>query len=260
MAGLEGFLTNRIGFDIYYRYSGDPAPRGVVVACHGMFSHQGNNDGKYHLLAMEGVRRGFGVMRFDFTGRGRSDGTFIHSTLGRRIQDLEDVVGFMTAESIGRSKPLFVVGSSMGGAVAICFAARHARLLRGLVTWAAPANMAWNMQCLSPTLHARLKNGKPAMVIDHGAEYLFTPGFLADLEQHVPDRDITGSGLVPKLLIHGGRDLTVAPENADRLFAAAPESTRLLRYPDSDHRFLGDEEQLINDTLSFMEAVGGYYV
>jgi len=73
-------------------------------------------------------------LRFDFRGCGESGGLFEDTSLAGRIEDLESALDFMEEqgyESVG------VMGSSLGGTVAVLTAAKDRRI-EALATWATP--------------------------------------------------------------------------------------------------------------------------
>ena len=64
-------------------------------------------------LDAEAERRGFGLLQFDYSGHGRSEGRLEEGTISRW---LEETLALMRAESEG---PQILVGSSMGGYLAL---------------------------------------------------------------------------------------------------------------------------------------------
>ena len=64
-------------------------------------------------LDAEAKRRGLGLLRFDYSGHGRSEGRLEDGTISRW---LEETLALMRAETEG---PQIVVGSSMGGYLAL---------------------------------------------------------------------------------------------------------------------------------------------
>ena len=56
---------------------------------------------------------GFGVVRFDFTGLGRSEGEFAESHFSANVDDLISVSNYMKANY---EEPTLLIGHSLGGA------------------------------------------------------------------------------------------------------------------------------------------------
>src|SRR5688572_13155365 len=91
----------------------------LVISCHGMLS---NKDGPKHLLlARQLEERRVPVLRFDFAGRGESDGSLYDLTFSNEVEDLAAAIDAFAARGVTR---FAVFGSSMGGAVALLAAAR----------------------------------------------------------------------------------------------------------------------------------------
>ncbi len=87
---------------------------------------------KASALDAEAERRGLGLLRFDYSGHGRSGGRLEEGTISRW---LEETLALLRAESEG---PQIVVGSSMGGYLALLAvralnAAGEAERVKGLV-------------------------------------------------------------------------------------------------------------------------------
>jgi pimeloyl-ACP methyl ester carboxylesterase len=75
--------------------------------------------------------RGQCYLRFDYSGHGESEGRFADGTIGRWTGDALDVIDGLT------DGPLILVGSSMGGWIALLVALARAERVRGLIGVAA---------------------------------------------------------------------------------------------------------------------------
>jgi alpha-beta hydrolase superfamily lysophospholipase len=108
--------------------------RALVVVSHGL----GEHGGRYRELAAELVPTGgFAVYALDHRGHGRSEG--VRANIGRfdyLVSDLGAFVGRAQREHPGA--PVFLLGHSMGGLVALACALKYRDVLRGLVL-SAPA-------------------------------------------------------------------------------------------------------------------------
>lgn len=107
--------------------------RGMLVVVHGLKDHSA----RYADFAMGLSKRGFSVRSYDHRGHGRSDGK------SQRVDDFTDFVTDLDS-FVQRSKqaeprvPVFVLGHSMGGAIATGYALDHQADIAGLVL-SAPA-------------------------------------------------------------------------------------------------------------------------
>jgi acylglycerol lipase len=109
------------------------APRAIIVVSHGLAEH----GGRYEALARELVQRDHAVYAIDHRGHGRSSGP--RANIERFAHLVADFCAF-TERSAGEhpAAPVYMLGHSMGGAVAFASALRLQHRLRGLVL-SAPA-------------------------------------------------------------------------------------------------------------------------
>jgi alpha-beta hydrolase superfamily lysophospholipase len=122
------------GIDLYAQaWLPGVAPRAVIVVSHGLAEH----GGRYETLAGELVQRGYAVYAVDHRGHGRSSGP--RANIERFAHVVADFCAF-TERCAGEhpAAPVFMLGHSMGGAVAFASALRLQHMLRGLVL-SAPA-------------------------------------------------------------------------------------------------------------------------
>lgn len=122
------------GIDLYAQaWLPGIAPRAVIVVSHGLAEH----GGRYETLAGELVRREYAVYAVDHRGHGRSSGP--RANIDRFAHLVADFCAF-TGRCADQhlDTPVFMLGHSMGGAVAFASALRLQHMLRGLVL-SAPA-------------------------------------------------------------------------------------------------------------------------
>ena len=80
---------------------------------------------------------GFGVLRFDFTGLGKSEGEFTESHFSANVDDLIDVNNYLAKHY---KAPELLVGHSLGGYIALAFAEKHPQKVKGLCLMNATSN------------------------------------------------------------------------------------------------------------------------
>ncbi len=113
-----------------------PGVRGAVVIVHGA----GEHSGRYEHVAQRLVDDGFAVFALDHRGHGRSAGArALIDRLANAVADLDDLVGAAVERHPGR--PVFMVGHSMGGALAVQYALAHQQRLAGLALSGALASL-----------------------------------------------------------------------------------------------------------------------
>jgi len=110
------------------RWLPDGAPRAVVVLAHGLAEHSG----RYGELARHLTERGQALYGLDHRGHGRSAGPRANiERFDYVVADLATLIADIRAAD--PSRPLFLLGHSMGGAIALCYALQNPTLLDGLV-------------------------------------------------------------------------------------------------------------------------------
>ncbi len=119
---MGGGLTPHI-----HRHAWQPEgePRAVVVIAHGAGEHLGRYE---HVAARLGAA-GYEVHALDHRGHGRSEGP--RALIDRLDNTVEDLDRLVVQASDGR--PVFLLGHSMGGAIALRYAIAHQDRLSGLV-------------------------------------------------------------------------------------------------------------------------------
>jgi uncharacterized protein len=182
-----------------------------VVACHGLGASKDTD--KYRLLGEELPAAGLALARFDFRGCGESSGVEEETTIASRIDDVEAVLGALAAHP--RLDGRFgLLGSSLGGFVALHVAARRAGL--PIVTWNSPAS-------LTELANDDLEEGR-GLGVPFALEYATGRYALAP------------AGLPMHLVVHGEADEVVGLAHGVALHEAAVEPCELLLIPGGNHR------------------------
>ena len=183
--------------------------------------------------------RGRQFTRFDYQGHGKSSGDFVDGTIGEWLDDTLAVLDSVT------TGPQVIVGSSMGGWIALLAACARPGRVAGVVGIAAALDMArriWdriddNTRRLLETegVWIRPSEYDPAgypitmKLIEEGRNHLLLPG------------PIAFSG--PVRLLHGQRDDAVPWQlSLDTAAALASDSVEITLVKDGDHRLSRDED------------------
>ena len=140
MRHIENRTKGGSGVELYWQgWLPDGEPRGLVFIAHGLAEHSG----RYAHVGEALAARGYGVYAIDHRGHGRSEGkrTLIDS-VDQTVEDLRAFAATMRSSHPGI--PVFLLGHSMGGAIAYAYALKYQRDLRGLVL-SAPAVVIENV-------------------------------------------------------------------------------------------------------------------
>ena len=214
-------LENCRGQTLYAELHGEVGPV-AVICCHGMLSWRGG--AKHVLLAELLAGRGIPALRFDFAGRGRSDGRLFDISYSNEMEDLYAVIDGLSARGVER---FGLFGSSMGGAVALLVAAREERAV-AIATLAAVAH---------PQLVAERHDveGWRERGYIETAEGRVGRGFYDDALTH----EVCAAVRVlraPVLVLHGDRDEVVPPSDAHDI-ATCARNASLEMVLGADHSF-----------------------
>jgi putative redox protein len=217
----------------------------AVILCHGM---EASKEGiKSVRLATQLAARGISALRFDFSYVGESEGEFLDLTVSGEVEDLAGAWRVARARVPG---PLGIIGSSLGGTVALLFAAAEPSVA-ALATIAAVADPGRRARALPAEERARWR-AEGAYTL-HGVR--LGAAFLNDVER-LAVLDRLSTVRCPLLLTHGTADRIVPCADADAIAARVTGPCAVRRYDGADHRF-SDPAQLdalLADLTSWMVA------
>ncbi len=172
---------------------------------------------------------GYGVLRFDFTGLGESEGAFAETTFSSTADDLVAAAQFLEADY---QAPQILIGHSLGGTAVIRAAARIPSAT-ALVTIGAPFDAEHVTRHFGRAVIAIEEEGDAEVQIA-GRAFRVSREFLRDVRtQQITD---ALQGLTQALLImHSPTDQVVEIENAAKLYTAARHPKSFLSLDGADH-------------------------
>ena len=163
---------------------------------------------------------GFNVLALDYRGYGRSGGT---PTLAGVQLDIDAALAGLVSRPGVDAQRIFLLGQSLGGALAIHYAAHSPRRasLRAVIADSAFSDyrqISRERLASSPITWAF--QWLPALTIDN---------------DYSPQASVHALSPIPLLLIHGEDDALVPPHHSQRLFERAAEPKNLWVVPDAGH-------------------------
>ncbi len=180
-------------------------------------------------IALALVDEGVGVLRFDFTGLGGSEGEFADTTFSSNTDDLVAAADWLTEHHQG---PSILIGHSLGGAAVLRVAARIPTS-RAVVTIGAPAEPG-HVAGMLRSSRARIEADGEAEVELAGRRFRIKKAFLEDLE--AADAIERVADLRRALLVmHSPRDLQVGIDNARAIYTAAKHPKSFVSLDGADH-------------------------
>ena len=201
-------------------------PRGVVILCHGMDSNK--NSEKLLVLAEHLAAADVLALRFDFSYVGESSGCFADITCSGELDDLKAAYDHVKKLM---PKKIAILGSSLGGTIALLFAAAEPDIA-ALVTIAAPLHPE-NFPKRMLT-EAQISTWRERGFVIHNGRRL-NVSLLDDLETlDLPHAARTV--MCPTLVLHGDQDEVVPVDEAYELARCLPGPKRLLILRGGDHR------------------------
>lgn len=254
-----------------------PSPRAVIALVHGINEHSG----RYGFIAGRAVQASLGMVSMDLRGHGLSPG-------GRAYVDefdhyLLDVDALLAkAQEFAAGRPVFLMGHSMGGAIALRWVAERGPRVAGLVLSSAalriggdvPRLLVWLAPLLSrllprvcgTRLSPEVLSRIPEAVAAYEADPLVTrkgaPARTgAELLRAMDLNRAAAPGLqLPVYLFHGDADRLTDPAGSreiNELWGGADHTLRL--WPGSRHETLNDldREAVATELLDWVLAHSG---
>ena len=172
---------------------------------------------------------GFGVVRFDFTGLGRSEGEFADSHFSGNVQDLIAVSNFM---SVNYKAPSLLVGHSLGGA-AVLTAAYKLDNVKAVATIGAPATVNHVKHLFSHDIDKVTKDQITEVNIG-GRPFKINPEFIADFDK-TDLSSIVKKLRKPLLILHSPIDAIVGIKNAEQIYHNAHHPKSFVTLDNADH-------------------------
>ena len=178
--------------------------------------------------------RGQAFARFDYSGHGASGGAFEDGTIGAWTEDARAVLDAAT------EGPQVLVGSSMGGWIALLLARDAPERVHALVTVAAAPDFTEDGYWASWSQDQRarlLREGSVAVPSDYGEPYVITRALIEDGRERLVLRDPLRLPM-PVRFLQGTADAAVSTDTALRLLRRAEGADiRLTLVKEADHRF-----------------------
>jgi putative redox protein len=173
--------------------------------------------------------RGVGVLRFDFTGLGDSEGEFAGAGFSSNVEDLLSAARHMADHGCA---PGLLIGHSLGGAAVLAAAADIASA-RAVATIGAPSDPAHILRLLGEGLTAIEADGKAEVKIG-GRPFTLDKGFIDDVRMQSLAERIPHLGRA-LLVLHSPVDQIVGIDNASGIFLPARHPKSFVSLDKADH-------------------------
>jgi acylglycerol lipase len=252
--------------------AGDQQPKGVVTIAHGYGEHVG----RYRHVAARLNEAGFAVYGLDHHGHGRSAGKRGRVGLAAAVADLDQLI-VMVSRARHPELPQFLLGHSMGGAIALRYAIAHQKRLTGLAVSAPLAAVEGGPALLMfGKVVGRVLPGAPVSRVEPrlvSKDNAVVKDYIADpLNHHGPipagvarefilNASTLGADVrritVPTLLMWGTADRLCPPSGGEMVAAEiGSEDLTVKRYEGLFHEILNEpeREQVLDDLVAWLDA------
>ncbi len=172
---------------------------------------------------------GIAVVRFDFTGLGKSEGEFENTNFSSNVQDLMEAADHMreTLEA-----PALIIGHSLGG-TAVLMAAGQIPEVKAVVTIGSPSSTEHLTHHFSQDVETIESQGE-AEVSLAGRPFKIKKQFLEDIRGQNIEQAVSKLKK-PLLVCHSPIDETVGIQNASDIFKWAKHPKSFLSLNKADH-------------------------
>lgn len=250
------------------------APCAVLLIVHGYAEHSG----RYRHVAEHFAELGYVVYTLDHRGHGQSNG--VRADVVRfedYLADLKTFLGIVKEREPGRQ--VFLIGHSMGGAIATLFAARCGTDFDGLITSGAGVKVEGGVSPLLIRLSrivAALAPRLPTVPLDAEAvsrdlevvaRYRSDPlNYLGKVRARMGVQMLRAAELIatelpdtilPILILHGTADRLADPAGSQMIYDRVSSTDKTLRLYDGLYHELFNEperERVLADVATWLEA------
>lgn len=187
----------------------------AVIVCHGL---GGNKDAQNKIDLSEALyKKGFIVLRFDYSGHGKSQGNYEDTTVTQIVKDIQSAIEALYSLQKVDRKRLGLVGHSIGAVAAIIEAAKDSRIKSAAAIGAFYEPMKPLKACIKNKKECEAWVNKGVVDIEGGK---LKYEFLKDFKRY----DILSLAKkikIPFLLVHGANDHIVAQAQAQKIAKTA---------------------------------------
>lgn len=189
-------------------------------------------------------RRHQSCVRFDYSGHGASGGKFEQGNITTWLQDAEAVFDKLT------EGPQIVVGSSMGGWIALLLAAKKPERIKGIVLLAPAPDFSEDIYTKEFGEEERRHLAKKGLIYrpsNYGDPYPLTLQLFNDARRHLL-LDKRTLLYAPLRIIHGKKDEDVPWQKSERILeqVVSPDA-RVVWVEDGDHRLSRPQDLALLD-------------
>ena len=215
----------------------------TIILCHGMF---GNKNSKMNLILLEGLKKTWSILRFDFEGSGESSGEWSYADYEREVRNISDLIEY--SEKNYNIKVVAIIGHSKAGADVMILASKKDLIknkdccfinLGGRLTFRKPEKR-FSMEELE-----KCKNDGEFLWENKGKKWKITQKAINERKNMNPKNDVKNIDDYRKkriLHIHGTQDINTPVEEAYVIEKEIP-GVEIKLIEGANHFFEGKEKK-----------------
>lgn len=272
VSASEGNFAAHDGLKLFYRRWEAGSPKGICLLAHGIAEHSG----RYQHVAGALAQRGFSVWAPDHRGHGRSGGLRGDCrSISDFVEDLR-LLGAKAGETLP-GLPLAVVGHSLGGLIALNYAARYPAELKAVAASSPAIKLTHETSPLTVAVVTAVSRVFPAAPFHNGVNPNVLCRDPAVVEAYKKDplvHDILRARCavalrhamlesmslaekikIPCLILQAGADEICDPVAAERFAGRLNGNGVFRRYEGAYHELLNepDRERAVRDLCDWLE-------
>jgi len=172
---------------------------------------------------------GIGVLRFDFTGLGNSEGDFANTNFSSNIDDLKAAYNAISSEYF---PPQILIGHSLGGAAALKLST-EIDTLKAVVTIGAPSDTSHVSHLFDDNIDVINRDGV-ADVNLAGRKFKIKKQFIDDIKNQNLLEKLSKSKKA-YLIMHSSSDDTVSIDHAAKIYQSLKHPKSFISLDKADH-------------------------
>jgi alpha-beta hydrolase superfamily lysophospholipase len=214
MKSADGFFQGVGGLRLYYRSWEQPRARAALAVVHGL----GEHSGRYEALAERLGGYGFSTFALDLRGHGLSEGRRGH--VKRFESYLQDVDRFRRELHglVDIGTPLFLLGHSMGGLIALRYLEEFEAALHGAIIVSPWLATSAPVPRWKTTLARALNRLLPALPFNSGVDDTYLTHDPAIIHTYRDD-PLVHSRITPRLFCEASSAMGMTLRRSDRIKA-----------------------------------------
>jgi pimeloyl-ACP methyl ester carboxylesterase len=238
------FMRNRYDLNLAYDFGHGSEP--ILIFLSGFRSDMTGT--KAQFLKQKSIERGQAYLLLDYSGHGQSEGIFEDGSIRMWYDDALEVIRHLCPPD----QSIIVIGSSMGGWIALHVALALKNNVKGLIGIASAPDFTrtiWHEDMNEAQRQEMVETGVIYEPSKYGGPVPFTHKLITDSESMcLMDHPIDLP--IPVALIHGQADEDVPWQRSQRLAENLPNSAVTTHFiADGDHRLSRPEDLAIFDRV-----------